>query len=69
MQKPEHLRRIFLHAKNILIYEGNVGVYLKDDPKVKFPVIGHEYGFERDFYVIRLEQDLPIGKELVVTIR
>jgi len=57
-----------LHAKNILIQEGSVEVKSNKEGSTRLSITGHEYGFERDFYVIHLGEDLPTNEEMVVTI-
>jgi hypothetical protein len=64
----ETYKKIYLHAKDIAIDEDSVTVKLKDESK-SFEVVGHEFGFERDFYVIHLSEALPTGVELTLDIR
>ena len=61
-------KKIYLHAKDIAIDEESVTVKLLDGSKT-FEVVGHEYGFERDFYVIHLKEDLPLDVDLTLDIR
>jgi aminopeptidase N len=52
--------KIYLHAKDIAIDESSVVV--KNQAGEALRVKGHEYGFERDFYVIHLGQDMQVGE-------
>jgi len=57
-------KKIYLHAKDIAIDESSVVV--KTQAGESFTVKGHEYGFERDFYVIHLDKDMPVGESFTL---
>lgn len=60
--------KIFLHAKDIAINEATVTVKTVKE-KTVIPVKGHEYDFERDFYIVHLKQQMPLDEDLVLEIR
>ena len=57
-----------MHAKDIAIDEGSVVVKRATTGDV-IDIKAHEYGFERDFYIVHLKQPMPFNEDLTIEMK